>query len=96
MYLSGPCLIIVQGEDLTKTHHTISLNHKPPHEVSTAFHCYHQMILPSLFTCKFPLKLPQKVSNYISTTIFSGRLMKIPLFLDFTMQVQLVKNPPKT
>ena len=80
------------GGDLTKSH----LKAQPPLEVSTPFHCSHRMILQSLFTNKNPLKLPQKVSNQISTTISSGRLVKTPPFLDSTMQVQLVINTPKT
>ena len=68
-----------------------------PHRLDrTPFHCSPQMILPSHFTSKNPQKLPHKVSNYNSTTIISGRLVKTPLFLDCTMQVQLVKNTPKT
>ena len=42
------------GGDLTKTSHKA----QPPHEVSTPFHCSHQIILPSLYTGKNPLKLP--------------------------------------
>ena len=80
------------GGDFTKAHRKA----QQPHEVSTPFHCSHQMILPSLFTNKNALKLPQKVSNYISTAISSGGLVKTPPFLDSTMQVQLVKNTPKT
>ena len=78
--------------DLTRTRH----NAQRPHEVSTPFHFSHQMILPSLSTGKNPLKTPQKESNCLSATTFSGKNVKKPLFLDFTMQVQLVKITPET
>ena len=52
--------------DLTKTHHKA----QPPLEVSTPFHCSHQMFLPSLSTSKYPLKSPQKQSSYLSTPFF--------------------------
>ena len=53
---------------------------QPPYEVSTPLHCSLQFILSFLFTCKNPLKLPQKVSNYLSTTTLSGKLVKTPPF----------------
>ena len=81
------------GGELTKNHRKAS----PPHEASTKFDCSHQMILPSPSTSKNPLKSPQKESNYLSITTFSGRLVKVhPFFLDFTLQVQLVKYTLKT
>ena len=79
--------------DLIKKHHKA----QPPHEVSTKFHCSHQMILQSPSTCKNPLKSPQKESNYLSTTNFSGGLVKPPFFSGFfqifTMQNSLSKTP---
>ena len=45
-----------QGGGLTETHRKAQL----PHKVSTPFHCFHQMILPSLFTSRDPLILPEK------------------------------------
>ena len=60
-----------RGEDLTKIYHEA----QPPHEVSTPFHCSQQMTLLSPFTCNNPLKLPQKESNYLSTTTGSGFLV---------------------
>ena len=65
---------------MIKKHHKA----QPPHEVSTKFHCSHQMILQSPSTSKNPLKSPQKESNYLSTTNFSGGLVKPPFFLDFS------------
>ena len=75
--------------DWTKIHHKA----QPPHEVSATFHCSNRMIFPSLFTYRNPIKLPQKVSNKLP--LHNHFLVKTPLLLDFTMQVQLVKNTPK-
>ena len=50
----------------------------------------------ALFTRKNPLKFPQKESNYFSTTTYHWLTCEnTPVFLDFTMQVQLVKTPLK-
>ena len=66
--------------DLTKIHQKA----QPLYEGSTPFHCSLQLILSSIFTCKNPLKLPQQESNYLSTTTFSGILVKTsPLFPRF-------------
>ena len=62
---------------------------------SNPIHCSHKMLLPSFSPGKIPLNYMYLKKCQI--TIFSGRLVKTPLlFLDFTMQVQLVKNTPQT
>ena len=81
-----------QGADLAKNHHEA----QPPHELSTPFHCSHQMILPSLSTGKNPLKSPQKESNYHFTTTFSGRLVKTPSVSRFHYAGTASQNTPKT
>ena len=53
---------------MTKIHHKA----QPPHEVNTSFHCSNQVILPSLFTCRNPLKLPQKCQITSLQPLFSG------------------------
>ena len=80
--------------DLTKTQHKA----KPPHEVSTPFHCSDQMILPSLFTGKNPLNLALKMANYISTTTFTLvvlDLWKHPSFLISLCRTSWSKSPLK-
>ena len=66
---------------MTKNHHRAH----PSHEVGTPFHCSHQMILPSLSTSKNCLNSPLKESNYLSTTTFSGRLVKTPPFFQISL-----------
>ena len=55
---------IPQGVDLTKIYHKA----QSTCEVSIPFHCSLQLILPFLLTCKSPVKILQKDSNYLSTT----------------------------
>ena len=67
-----------QKGDLTKIYHKA----QPPHEVSTPFHCSHQMILPSLYTCKNP---PNYHKNNQNTSLkvkqlFIGRHVKTSPF----------------
>ena len=60
---------------------------------SNPIHCSHKILLPSFSPGKIPLNYLKKCQ----ITIFRGRLVKTPLlFLDFTMQVELVKNTPQT
>ena len=84
--------LVPRGGGLTETHRKA----QPPHKVSTPFHCFHQMILPSLFTSRDPLILPEKCQITSSQPLLVLDWWKHPLFLDFTMQVQLVKNTHKT
>ena len=68
---------------MTKIYHKA----QPPHEVSTPFHCSHQMILPSLYTCKNPPNYHKKNQN-ISLKVkplFSGRHVKTSPFSIFPL-----------
>ena len=68
---------------------TIRLSHHRrlvPHSTALSNWFYHPFLL-----AKIPSNYQKKESNYLSTTTFSGRIVKTP-----PMQVQLVKNTPKT
>ena len=70
------------------SHHMILV----PHSAALTRWFYHPF---PVSTSEIPLKSPQKESNYPPKPLSVVHLSKHPLFLDFTMRVQLVQNTSK-
>ena len=82
---------IHSGRLCQKTHHVAHL----PHEVSTPFHRSHQMINHPSSLAKILSKRLKKCQITSPHSFLVVDVWKYPLFLAFTMLVQLVRNPLK-
>ena len=76
--------------DLTKNHHKA----QPPHEISTPFHCSHQIILQSLFTSstKRDNRCTRNRTTYFKTEVLLRNWLMICTFLPHYLVIRMLSR----
>ena len=85
---------VVPGGNLTKIHRRAQTSH----EVSStpSFHCFHQWFFHPFWLAEIPSNYHERRQIISPHQIFTVVDKRKPLYLDYTMQVQLAKNTSKT